>query len=180
MSVAHWWFCAFITEGEHADLNNHFAKARRATSVPDDLEDPFDADRFELPDFGKLAETIIRGPLFRQWQTEERLFRFISIGRISPVAVLWHALGQDAAGRLPGMLGNLLVSHGDLASVADAVDDIHRRVKVRAAVARGYQLCAEEVPSSEVVRETVTFLPEGLAAARKCGMGFVSMALAEF
>ena len=74
-----------------------------------------------------------------------RLFRFVIIPRDAPVAMLWHALGQQTAGRLPGLLGNLLVSQGDVAAVGDAIEDVFRSVDVRAAVERGYQLCAEEV-----------------------------------
>jgi len=180
MSVAHWWFGALITEGEHADLTERFDRARRAAAVPDDLGRTFDAERIEQPGLAKLATATIRGPLFKRWQEEERMFRFVIIPRIAPVAVLWHALGQETAGRLPGLFGNLLVSQRDVASVGDAIEDVFRDVNVRAAVKRGYQLCTEEVRSSEVVRETVSFLPEGLAAARKRRTGFISMALAEF
>ena len=79
---------------------------------------------FNLPGFRNLSKRLgLRDGDFSSYLTKERVFRFVSLARNPPVAVLWHALGYDRARTLPGTMGNLLVAPHD---VSDASSEVSR------------------------------------------------------
>jgi hypothetical protein len=205
MSVSHWWVSFLIDETEYAGFLPPFKTALTAP-VPEEGPRGIDLWRadpasfeslaflrgvknehvndflwaFNLPGFGEFSkELFFRGGPFSSYLREERLFRFVSIARNPPVAVLWHALGYERARLLPGTMGNLLLAPGDVADAASAVSRAYDGTSAEELLVRGVRFCEADIHSPEQVKNAITHLPELLARASDERKGVLTFARSE-
>ena len=205
MSVRHWWISFLIDEAEYARFLTPFETAR-ACPVPEEGTRGIDLWRadpesfeslaflrgvknehvndflwaFNLPGFREFSKNFLlqSGP-FGSYVREERVFRFVSLARNPPVAVLWHALGYERARALPGTRGNLLVAPGELEDAKTAVSRAYEDSSAEELVTRGVRFCEADIYSPDQVREAITHLPELLARASGEGKGVLAFACSE-
>jgi hypothetical protein len=200
MGVDYWWFGFLITEGDHARIRPLFEVARREAegtqalhapaieawrANPESYEDGVRTDNhatnafqaaFLSPGFEALLRSLVmKGGALVDLAREEVVFRFTSIHRSPPVAVLWHALGFDRARALPGHMGNLLIHPRDAARTSKEVDAVYRGLDLDDAFQRGYSFCSGSEFSTGPVNDVVTLLPDGLRRAAELGKGFFAI-----
>ena len=109
---------------------------------------------------------------------EDNSFRFVSMRRCTPLALLWYALGEDWVSQLPGTLGNMFVPAAAVApalAIAEAaLAQVHRAdffLKARA--------LAGDSNVDETFLQTLTHVPQGLTRAAKERRGFMAAARVE-
>ncbi|HXK19318.1 MAG TPA: hypothetical protein VNG33_16005 [Polyangiaceae bacterium] len=208
MSFDHWWFGLHIDEAEYERFRPGFAAAAAKAllspeanlaleswrSRPIDFEEP-DVEQlpmspekgdlinhfiwaFNLPGFEDFAAEFITGEL-SDFLTEERVFRFVSAKRNTPVSVLWHALGDARASLLPGLMGNLLLHPRDISEAHDRVTRAYAGTSAAGLFEQAMRYCASNVTADDTLTELISFLPDGLQRARDLGKGFLSLARAQ-
>lgn len=205
MSFDHWWFGVLLDPGDHARIAPGFAVALEEAALSEEATQALDAWRarpadftrgrqndrntavvnafiwaFNLPGFEEFAEEVFTDDVLRgDLLDEQKLFRFAMIPRNTPVSIVWHALGHDRAQKLPGRMGNLLLRADEVAAALALVRDAYRGTSPRALIDAARAYCGADVLDERVLREVVTFLPDGLARAEAEGSGFLSLARAQ-
>lgn len=171
MAVDHWWFGFFIDQAEHDDLRPGFlAAAERATTTP---EGNSGFDELALRFLGRDGDRS-------RFLEDGHLFRFVSTRQITPMSVVWQALGADRALMLPGQMGNLLLGPAEVAASRDQVSEAYAGLTTDVLFERALRYCAPSVFLEEDLRDAITFLPDGLRQARERGKGFLSLARTRF
>ena len=107
------------------------------------------------------------------------LFRFALTRQVTPMSVVWQALGPERAHMLPGRMGNLLLSPAEVAASQDQVSEAYADLTIDLLFERALRYCAPSIMQEETLREAITFLPDGLRQARDAGKGFLSLARTE-
>jgi len=200
MSVSHWWISLLIDEAEHARLLPSFRSAvevsvpdegQRAIELwrsdPESFESLGDNDHvneflwaFNLPGIDDFSKGLFfSGGEFSSYLGGDRMFRFVTIARHPPVAVLWHALGYDRARMLPGVMGNLLAAPNEVPTTLEAVTRAYKGTAAKRLLATGRRLCESSIYSSEPVKQTISHLPDLLTRARDEGRGVIAFARCE-
>ena len=205
MSVSHWWFSFLVDEAEHARLLPAF-KAAVAAPISEERQRGIEAWRqnpasfeslaplrggvnprindflwaFNLPGIAEFSERFFfSGGDFSSFLSEERCFRFVSIARNPPVAVLWHALGYERARSRPGTMGNLLVAPADLGDAEAAVSRAYEGASDRELLTRAVRFCEGNIHSQDQVNDAITHLPDLLARARDQHRGILAFGRSE-
>jgi hypothetical protein len=131
---------------------------------------------FNLPGFREFAgHFVTQAGRFSELASEQTLFRMLSTARTTPVSIVWHALGHERAGLLPGHMGNLLLHASE---VDDALEQTHRAyagTSIQSLVQAASRYCGWDV-SDDALRDVISFLPDGLAWARQRQRGFLALA----
>jgi hypothetical protein len=201
MSFDHWWAGFFVDKREHERFKLAFSSAaenavltpnaqqalerwRHDPSAYDQSEVDQDSSAaadalvraFNLPGFDDLAaELLTQNGAFADLNVEEKCFRIVIAARHTPVSIVWRALGYESAMLLPGRMGNMLLSAHEIDIALEKVRRAYERSSVQARVYAARAYCDWSV-DDHTLRAALSFLPDGLAGARKRGAGFMSLA----
>lgn len=203
MSFDHWWFGFILDEADYRRVKPAFdAAAKRAVLSPQATEalaawrrrpslieegsrrTPEDAEltnafiwAFNLPGFDDFAaEFAMQDGSFGEYMTEERVFRFVSIPRHTPVSILWHVLGEERAELLPGRFGNMLLGPGAIDEALERVVSAFHGHSPEVLIERAIEYCGSSIFDEARLRDVIDFLPDALEQASRLGRGFLSLA----
>ena len=95
---------------------------------------------FNLPGFAVL------GVEMANFLDAETCYRFTSVRRCTPGALLWQAIGCERASRMPGIFGNVFLTAGQ---VADALKQAEA----------GESMGSDSIDLISVIRKQIGFAP---------------------
>jgi hypothetical protein len=203
VGVDYWWFGFFVDERIYNLAQPHFAAAAKKTALsrqsrhaiaawrvnPSDFEQeafisrPETADQtnafiraFNLAGFVELTTDIVtgNGPL-TEILNEQSLFRMAITARHTSVSIVWHALGYRRAHLLPGLMGNMLLRPDEVEEALEKARSAYAGTSPQDLLDAARRYCSGSVGDEEL-RQTLNFLPEGLAAAMQRKSGFLTLA----
>ena len=202
MSFDHWWVGLLIDERDYERFSRDFAAAAdKAVLSPESRQAIEDwrqcpsgyeqeatmhgeaADRahrfiwaFNLPGFDQLAEQFLTlGGKFAEFPMAERCFRIAMAARHTPLSIVWHALGYERAGLLPGQMGNMLLHPRDIESALKTTSIAYAGLSSQDLLDAAARYCGWYV-SDDTLQEVISFLPDGLGLAKERGQGFLALA----
>jgi hypothetical protein len=202
MSFDHWWIGAFVDDDSHPTLRSAFAATVKKAALSEQSQQALEAWRrhprdfeqhvaisgesaaranafiwaFNLPGFDRLAEQMAtQSGAFADFALEDHLFRMMVCARHTPVSILWHALGHQRAGLLPGKFGNLLLSATEIAQAEQKTRQAYAGISPQELRDKARAFCGWSV-DEERLGEVLHFLPDALAQARELGQGFLALA----
>lgn len=108
----------------------------------------------------------------------ETCYRFISVRRCTPGALLWHAIGCERASRMPGIFGNVFLTAGQVADALKQAEAALAGLVLEDALARGCALAGHS-NDRPLGREVIGHLPDGLRRALELRKGFMAIGLAQ-
>lgn len=124
--------------------------------------------------------------LFQQLPLNEHdVLKFIALGGVTPVSVLYYALLPDAAEKLAGFAGNLIVHVDEIDQVLVDVNKIMKQINKAAwdRARRYINVCTAGKPSKrddDKIEEIFQALPDCLEQAKRRGKCFASVATHQF
>lgn len=124
---------------------------------------------FNLPAYTDLGEEVAG------FLSEETCFRYISISRCSPGAILWHAIGHERGLALPGTMGNMFFSAQHVAIALAQTDNAMKGLELGEAIQRGLELAGHSNDETDII-DVITHIPEGLRRAQEERKGFMAIA----
>ena len=206
MSFDHWWLGLMLSESECARVADAFAAAaakailsepsRAALRAWRDNPIDFEAasiDRnpnlaapanafiwaFNLPGFAELtARFVTQDGDFSDLLTEAHVFRFETTARLTPVSIVWHALGYERATLLPGQMGNVLLRPEDVARAQERIQRAFEGTTPSALLAAARNYGGPSL-DDEVLKNTLCFLSDGCFEAARRKMGFLALACSQ-
>lgn len=205
MSFDHWWFGLVLPGDTISALREPFdaAKARAhltpsahqalttwaehpewfesaAVESSDNAAQWVDAfiKAFTLPGFDQFARAFCKAEgAYAGLMREDTVSGFIVMPSYAPVAVLWHALGAQTAGALPGLMGNMCLPPDAVGDAALAVSRTLGSFRHADLVAAMRRFCGPYA-TDDLLEQVLRFLPDGLSRAVEQGNGFLALALA--
>lgn len=198
MSVSNYWFSRCITEAEFNSISPKFARAGKHAAFSRESYDALefwknnpDNVNWLLPD-GRIWDTFSRAfnhegyhnlgasilqneDVFDGFLNESTVHKFIVTSRITPVSVLWYALGPEGTKKLPGRMGNGCFHPYEVKSMLEKVKKEFARTGAELKLSRAMKYAGSEVPEGTVA-EILNMLPDGLEKAleRKQGIMFLA------
>lgn len=201
MSFSHWWFSCLLAPVDEQRFQPLFAEAEQKAGLsPSDEEalrywethvERFSSTwersasleerkqqgewynrfvcAFNLPGYTELAAEVT------SVLSDDTCFRFVSISRCSPGAVLWQTIGRKRATLLPGNMGNVFLRAQEVAAALTHTESTMRGLILNEAIEKGLALAGHS-NDEEQVRNVITHLPEGLHRAVESRMGFMALA----
>jgi hypothetical protein len=198
MGVSHYWFNCLLSNSEYDQILPFYKKAESEAILSAEAErrinfwkknqdniDWFSPDGaqwndflcvFDLPGFKELASCLITSEVpFTGILREETVPRFIILNRNTPVSVLWYAMGCEAADKLPGKMGNLLVHSSEVKSTLKKIKDIFNNLNTNELLRKAQSYLVSDVDEEKML-EIITMLPDGLEKALRSKTGIVFLA----
>ncbi|MGY8678991.1 hypothetical protein Q2941_14505 [Bradyrhizobium sp. UFLA05-153] len=203
MAVDYWWVGFFVDDATRQRLKPHFKAAAANSSLSIEAEQAIAAWRanpgdfeeaafcsnpetaaqtnaficaFGLPGFVELAvQLLIEGHELSGIANEQNLFGMVITSRHAPVSIVWHALGAERSELLPGRMGNMLLAPNEVEAALEATHRAYSGLATNEMLTRARRYCGHSVRDDEL-RETLDFLPGGLAEARGRNLGFATLA----
>jgi len=131
---------------------------------------------FHLAGYRDLGVSMLQNEEpFDGFLNESTVHKFIITSRVTPVSVLWYALGPEGVDQLPGRMGNSCLHPYEVKRALEKVQKEFARAGAETMRARAMKYAGKEVPE-ETVNEILNMLPDGLTRAleKKQGIIFLS------
>lgn len=197
MSVSNYWFSRCITEAEFNSVSPEFAQAGRHVAISRETYDVLEfwknnpdnvnwllpdgeiwnrfSDAFNLKGYHDLGATILRNEdMFDGFIDESTVHKFIITSRVTPVSVLWYALGPERTKKLPGRMGNGCFHPYEVKSMLEKVQKEFACAGAEYMHFRAMKYVGKEVPE-ETVAEILSMLPHGLEQALEKKQGIMAI-----
>jgi hypothetical protein len=203
MSFSYWWFSCYLSDADYKRLSPMASEARRNAKLRPEGEaaialwrehpEMFELDlmlsepqkrqeqrtamynefirSFNLPGYIEFGKELVATGFLSQ----ETCFRFIITDRCSPVAALWHMIGYDRAMSIPGEMGNLFLSAGQVENALAMANHSINGLNLEETLERGKRFAGHS-NDIESVSGIITHLSEGLSSALKIEKGFLAVA----
>ena len=187
MSANHWWLHVAVTQQQVTDLRSRFEEALSAAaeSLVPKTWPPADEDRVVLIHFHRAfnlqaVDEFSRAVLFTRGVDlelrDEIMLEWISTPGITPVSILYYALGAESAALLPGMLGNVLLGPDDVPAALERVERALEQGNLDAQARRGAQLYRlDHYPCESEVVQIIEAWPLAMRASLERGSGLLSV-----
>ncbi|HMN43120.1 MAG TPA: hypothetical protein PKE27_00975 [Povalibacter sp.] len=128
---------------------------------------------FNLESVREFWQGITLGDAPELELTAGTVISLTSTSRVTPVSILYYGVGKAVAGKLPGHLGNVLLSPGEVPEFLGQLENVISGENRDAIVRRGAQLYRlDHYPCESEVAQILDAWPTALRTAveRDCGL----------